>query len=117
MSEIKPLPVWVTIFVLAVIIAGSLFIGDRYELPTAENISVSVMLGVVIAFLGYIKSKPPEEFDPAKFIVTPIVGAIAGTMAARYGYTYEQTVTWLVTSGFMLWIEYAGKSIVRRFWK
>jgi hypothetical protein len=63
------------------------------------------------------KEKPAEVFDPAKFVVTPIVGAIAGIMAVCYGYTYAQTVTWLVTSGFMLWIEYAGKSIVRRFWK
>lgn len=67
--------------------------------------------------LGYDTEAEFEDFDPAKFIVTPVVGVIAGIMAARYVYTYAQTVTWLVTSGFMLWIEYAGKSIVRRSWK
>jgi hypothetical protein len=63
------------------------------------------------------KEKPAEDFDPAKFVITPFIGVIAGIMAARYGYTYQQTITWLVTSGFMLWIEYAGKSIIRQFWK
>ena len=94
-----------------------LLVRDRYQLPAAENIGVTVMLGSIIAFLGHIKSKSPEEFDPGKFVVTPIVGAIVGIMAAQCGYTYAQTVTWLITSGFMLWIEYAGKAIVRRFWK
>jgi hypothetical protein len=36
------------------------------------------------------KEKLPEDFDPAKFVITPFIGAIARIMAARYGYTFNK---------------------------
>ncbi len=112
----KDLPVWAALMVLAVVICGSLFAAQRYEMAAAENVGVTVMMGVVVAFLGWMKNNPPETFSPTKFVVTPLIGVLAGLMSAFMGYSYEQTVTWLVSSGLMLWIEFAGKSIARRLW-
>ena len=116
MSVEKDLPVWAALMVLAVVICGSLFAAQRYEMAAAENVGVTVMMGVVVAFFGWMKNNPPETFSPTKFVITPLIGILAGLMSAFMGYSYEQTVTWLVSSGLMLWIEFAGKSIVRRLW-
>lgn len=115
-EEKESMPIWITIFLLALIICGAFFVGDRYEIIAAENVAMTVLIAVIISFLGYLKSTPPESFDPVKFMVTPIVGVIAGIMTALYGYTYAETTTWLISSGLMLWIEFLGKALVRRVW-
>lgn len=43
------------------------------------------MNAIFIATLGYLKMTKPEEFDPVKFLVTVVVGAISGYLAFALG--------------------------------
>ena len=54
------------------------------------------------------------QFDPVKFPVTVIVGAISGYLAYALGWTQEVIAAWFATTGIIIWIEYGLKTFVRR---
>jgi hypothetical protein len=69
--------------------------------------------GVVVAALGYAKAHTTEDFDPAKFIQTVVVGAVVGGIAGEAGMSYEQAQDWASTMGVVTLTEYIKKAVWR----
>ena len=117
MSErlVVPVPVFAALL-LAIVFTSAL---AAYVTPVEVGLRwQSVFWGIVsaifIATLGYLKVVKPEEFDPVKFLVTVIVGAISGYFAYALGWTQEVIAAWFATTGIIVWIEYGLKAFVRR---
>ena len=117
MSErlVVPVPVFAGLL-LAIIFTTAL---AAYVTPVEVGLRwQSVFWGIInaifIATLGYLKVVKPEEFDPVKFLVTVIVGAISGYFAYALGWTQEVIAAWFATTGIIVWIEYGLKTFVRR---
>ena len=78
------------------------------------GIGAGVANGIILAVLGYAKSKPEgEEFDKNKLVQTVVVGGVVGGIAGYSGITYTQSYEWLSTMGAVGLIEYGKKAIWR----
>ena len=69
--------------------------------------------GVVVAALGYAKAHTTEDFDPAKFVQTVVVGAVVGACGGEMGMSYEEAYDWAASVGLITLIEYAKKAVWR----
>jgi hypothetical protein len=117
MSErlVVPVPVFAALL-LAIVFTAAL---TAYVTPVEVGVRwQSVFWGIInaifVATLGYLKLTRPEEFDPVKFLLTVIVGALSGYLAHAMGWTQEAIAAWFATTGIIVWIEYSLKTFVRR---
>jgi hypothetical protein len=117
MSErlVVPIPLFVALL-LAIVFTTAL---AAYVTPIDIGIRwQSVFWGIInatfVATFGYLKVVKPEEFDPVKFLLTVIVGAISGYLTFALGWTQEAIAAWFATTGIIVWIEYGLKTFVRR---
>ena len=69
--------------------------------------------GVVVAALGYAKAHTTEDFDPAKFVQTVVVGAVVGGVAGEMGVSYTQAQDWASSIGLITLVEYLKKAVWR----
>ena len=111
------MPAAIAAFFVIILMFAPLLIDQTVHVENFDfaAIGYSTFIGVVIAFFGYAKSGEP--FDPEKFIITPIVGAITGVVMGIYGFDYTTAQTWLQNAGVLSLVEIIGKAIVRRLWK
>ena len=79
-----------------------------------QGVFWGIINAIFVATLGYLKVTKPEEFDPVKFLITVVVGAISGYLAFGLGWTQEAIAAWFVTTGIIVWLEYGLKTFVRR---
>ncbi len=79
-----------------------------------QSVFWGIINAIFVATLGYLKLTRPEEFDPLKFLLTVIVGAISGYLAYALGWAQEVIAAWFATTGIIVWIEYGLKTFVRR---
>ena len=84
------------------------------ESLAARNWFTGLIVGLLIATLGYAKVEVPEDFDAVKFLVTVIIGGLSGFISATQGWSYLDAKTWLATTGISTWVEYFLKTIIRR---
>ena len=85
-----------------------------YEWCFLVDVFWGIMNAIFIATLGYLKVTKPEDFDPIKFLLTVIVGAISGYLIFALGWSEEAVKAWFATTGIIVWIEYTLKTFVRR---
>ena len=117
MSEPKmEMPAWVALLLCVILVAAPIIIGEIEEIPSFKAVGYSVLVGIVMAFLGYIKTNPLEAFSPEHFVVTPITGVFAGVVMVFLKVDFGNAIVWLATAGALALIEFAGKAIVRRLW-
>ena len=116
-KEKTQMPTAIAAFFVIILMFAPLLIDQTVHVENFDfaAIGYSTFIGVVIAFFGYAKSGEP--FDPEKFIITPIVGAITGVVMGIYGFDYSQAQIWLQNAGVLSLVEIVGKAIVRRLWK
>jgi ABC-type xylose transport system permease subunit len=81
----------------------------------ATGISVGLLVGLVTALLGYFKSEKPENFDGKKFALTLLIGVIVGGIAGGSGLSYDEAYAWAATAGILVWTEFFGKALIRRW--
>jgi len=113
----KEMPAVVALVLCLVLVFGPLAIGEIADFPELKTVGYSVFVGVVFAFLGYLKTDPQvEDFDAEKFVITPITGLFVGFAMAFYGLDYTNAIIWLANIGVLSLIEFAGKALVRRLW-
>jgi len=77
------------------------------------KIGAGAVSGVVVAALGYAKAHTTEDFDPAKFVQTVVVGAVVGACGGEMGMSYEEAYNWAASVGLITLIEYAKKAVWR----
>ena len=112
----REMPAIAALLLCVLLVAAPVVIGELEELPELKAIGYSVLVGVFMAFLGYLKTDPLEAFSPELFVTTPITGVFAGIVMAFWNVDYANALTWLTTAGVLALIEFAGKAIVRRLW-
>lgn len=117
MSDLKKeMPISVAMALCIILIFAPVVLGEYASFPELKVIGYSVCIGVFVAFLGYAKTDPIENFDPVHFVVTPISGIATGVVMAFLGYDYSEAITWMANTGVLVLIEFIGKALVRRFW-
>ena len=117
MSErlVVPVPVFAALLLATVFTSAVAAYVMPFEVGVRwQSVFWGIINAVFIATLGYLKMTKPEEFDPVKFLLTVIVGAISGYLAFALGWTQEAIAAWFATTGIIVWIEYGLKAFVRR---
>src|SRR3990167_8408690 len=85
---------------------------------TATTILAGAFSGVLAAAGGWAKTRakgPIENFDQQKFLLTALLGAVVGGIAAYRGWDYASAETWFATIGGVVAVEYIGKAVWRSF--
>ena len=110
------MPAIVALLLCVLLVAAPLVIGEIEDVPELTAVGYSVLVGVFMAFLGYLKTNPLEAFSPELFVTTPVTGVFAGVVMAFFKVDYAAAMTWLATAGALALIEFVGKAVVRRLW-
>lgn len=63
---------------------------------------LGILTAISVATLGYLKMTKPEDFDPVKFLMTVIVGAISGYLIYALGWSEEAVKAWFATTGIIV---------------
>jgi uncharacterized membrane protein len=79
------------------------------------GVFAGLVIGLITALLGYFKNEKPENFDPKKFVLTLLIGVIVGGVAGGSGLSYDEAYAWAATAGILVWVEFFGKAIIRRW--
>lgn len=112
---IIPVPVFLALlFSIVLVVAVAAYITPIEAGANWQGVFWGITNAIFVATLGYLKVTKPENFDPAKFLVTVVIGAISGYMAFGLGWTQEAIAAWFVTTGIIVWTEYGLKTFVRR---
>jgi len=85
---------------------------------TTAAILLAALNGAIVGFLGWLSQrKQPdgtlEKFDPVQLMVTVLVGAGIGAIAAWRGKSFSDVETWIQNSGYVTLAEIALKAIWR----
>ncbi|HXX93916.1 MAG TPA: hypothetical protein VEN81_09795 [Planctomycetota bacterium] len=85
---------------------------------TTAAILLAALNGAIVGFLGWLSQrKQPdgtlEKFDPVQLMITVLVGAGVGAIAAWRGKSFNDVETWIQNSGYVTLAEIALKAIWR----
>jgi len=72
--------------------------------PFFKALVPAIVLGMVTSTLGYLRTTPPESFDPRKLLATIIISAVIGTITVITGWDYANSIQWFANAGLTVWV-------------